>query len=132
MCSFRVNNSIGMLQIATRSLLFSAGVPASPATPEAKGTSPETVPKSLTDSVPMQVRAPPCWPQWGVAWNRSHSAPHGVSPSLPPSFPVRFCIQVVAGGKKRKRKRVLKSKTFVDEEGCIGESRGSPSMTHEL
>uniref|UniRef100_A0ACB8FFK4 Uncharacterized protein n=1 Tax=Sphaerodactylus townsendi TaxID=933632 RepID=A0ACB8FFK4_9SAUR len=28
-------------------------------------------------------------------------------------------MEASAGGKKRKRKRVLKSKTFVDEEGCI-------------
>ncbi|KAJ6664766.1 hypothetical protein lerEdw1_005738 [Lerista edwardsae] len=39
-------------------------------------------------------------------------------PALKPhSDPVP--LEASAGGKKRKRKRVLKSKTFVDEEGCM-------------
>lgn len=50
--------------------------------------------------------------------------PESVHGNLTPDFS-RYCnvLQVSAGGKKRKRKRVLKSKMFVDEEeGCMGKT----------
>lgn len=39
--------------------------------------------------------------------------------------------QVSAGGRKRKRKRVLKSKMFIDdEEGCMGKLSSTPRWNY--
>ncbi|XP_071989908.1 DNA polymerase delta subunit 3 isoform X2 [Engystomops pustulosus] len=56
--------------------------------------------------------------------------PEVKTPSPPPAHPVvkmetepepqvREQVQTLSGEKRRKRKRVLKSKTFLDEEGCM-------------
>nr|XP_028581544.1 DNA polymerase delta subunit 3-like [Podarcis muralis] len=85
-------------------------VPESPVTPEVKDLSPEPDPNPEPDPLPMEPLEK--GQKVDAVCRNVHCTPS--SQSALSSF-----FSASAGEKKRKRKRVLKSKTFVDEEGCI-------------
>lgn len=99
---------------AIKVFFFLADVPPSPTPEEERAPSPAPEPALKTELEPASTEVRADWSDDLLSGNEKGAPGFSQCCHVP---------QVSAGGRKRKRKRVLKSKMFIDEEeGCMGKA----------